>query len=125
MQPIALMSALLAAVVLCGATAAQAQDQFLTGDQIKAAWTGKKLFARSGSAGLLDMQLRADGTAQVSVGNMNDTGTWRVTDDGYCAKWQRIRQGAEACFKVMKRGDRTYTVGSDGAITSEVLRVSE
>ncbi|HYF42032.1 MAG TPA: hypothetical protein VEA35_06240 [Ramlibacter sp.] len=116
-------SAVLAVGIMVFSPWAIAQDEVLTGDQIKAAWSGKKLFIRSTTSGLLDLSLHADGTAAFSVGNFSDTGTWRTTDNGYCAKWQKLRQGAEACFKVIKRDGKTLTLDEAGKVTGEVLRV--
>jgi hypothetical protein len=67
---------------------AWAQDQAMTGDQVKAA------------------RMRADGTSEVAVGNMKDTGVWRITDNGYCNTWKTIRSGREGCFTVVRRGDK-------------------
>ena len=93
-----------ALAVLSGAGSVLAQEQPLTGDEIRSAMVGKKLFARAGTGGLLDLVMRADGTAQIAIGNMTDTGTWKMTDKGYCATWQKIRAGQERCFTVVRRG---------------------
>lgn len=104
---------------------AQAQDQPVTGDQIKAMWVGKKVFGRSTTGGLLDFYLKADGTSAVSVGNLNDTGTWRPTPTGYCATWQKIRAGEERCFTVVNRGGKMLVLNPDGSVGTEVIKVSD
>ena len=114
------------AVMLAATVApAMAQDQPMTGEDIRRAWVGKKVFGRSTTGGLLDMHLRADGSAQVAVGNMTDSGAWRTTDSGYCAKWQKIRAGEERCFTVVKRGDKVLVINPDGSVGTEILRVTD
>jgi uncharacterized membrane protein len=112
-----------ALVAVVQATGVQAQDEIWTGEQIRAAWSGKKIFSRSPTAGLVEVRFNADGTAHVSAGGGSDSGTWRVTDKGYCLKWKQMRAGEERCFGVVKRGDKVLTLGPDGAVTSEVIRV--
>lgn len=102
---------------------AQEAEQIVTGEEVRRLWVGKKVFARSPTAGLLDFHMRADGTTQLAMTNMNDTGTWRPTDTGYCATWQRIRAGQERCFTVVKRGGTIYVLNPDKSISVEVLRV--
>lgn len=115
----------LAAAVVASAPIAQAQDaeQTVSGEEVRRLWVGKKIFARSPTSGLLDFHMRADGTTQLSMTSMNDTGTWRPTETGYCATWQRIRAGQERCFTVVKRGGTTYVLNPDKSISVEVLRV--
>ena len=111
--------------IVASASIALAQDaeQVVSGAEVRQLWVGKKIFARSPTAGLLDFHMRADGTTQISMTNMNDSGTWRPTETGYCATWQRIRSGQERCFTVVKRGGTTYVLNPDRSISVEVLRV--
>ena len=117
----ALMGAVVASILM--APVAFAQDQAMTGEQVKAALVGKKVFGRSSSAGLVDFFMRVDGTADVAVGNMTDTGVWRITDNGYCTTWKKIRPGQERCFTLVKRGDKTLILNPDGSVGTEILRV--
>lgn len=105
------------------ASAAFAQDQAMTGEQVKAALVGKKVFGRSTTGGLVDFHMRADGTSDVAVGTMTDTGVWRITDNGYCTTWKKIRPGQERCFTVVKRGDKTLILNPDGSLGTEILRI--
>ena len=114
-----------ALAVLFGAGSVLAQEQLLTGDEIRSAMVGKKLFARAGTGGLLDLVMRADGTAQIAIGNMTDTGTWKMTDKGYCATWQKRRAGQERCFTVVRRGSSLVIFNPDQSVSAEVLRVSD
>lgn len=117
----ALVGALVASIFM--APAAFAQDQAMTGEQVKAAMVGKKVFGRSTSGGLVDFYMRADGTSEVAVGNMTDTGVWRTTDNGYCTTWKKIRPGQERCFAVVKRGDKMLILNPDGSVGTEILRI--
>ena len=112
-----------AALLAAACSAAQAQDQTLTGEDIRKAWVGKKVFARSPTGGLTDFFLYADGTAQVATSTVSDTGKWRPTDTGYCATWQKIRAGQERCFSVVRRGSTVYVINPDNSISAEILRV--
>jgi hypothetical protein len=117
------VSLLTLGAALLASAPAQAQDTAWTGEQIRANWSGKKLLFRS-TAGLTEMRMRADGGADVVAANgMSDTGQWRVNDKAYCVKWQKFRSGEERCFGVIQRGDKVHTVGPDGAITAELVRV--
>ncbi|HSH91778.1 MAG TPA: hypothetical protein VK996_17470, partial [Ramlibacter sp.] len=104
---------------------ASAQDTLMTPDEIKTQWIGKKLFARSGTAGLIDFTMRADGSADVSGNNLADTGTWRLSSDGYCATWKKIRAGQERCFTVVKKGAVATVLNPDKSVSAEILRVSD
>ena len=119
----AVVRCLAAALFVSALACAHAQDRPLTGEEIRQAWVGKKVFARSATGGLMDFHMQADNTAQVSVGNLNDTGTWRTTDKGYCASWKTIRAGQERCFSVVMRGSTLYVLNPDNSINAEVLRV--
>ena len=106
-------------------TPAHAQDQTVSGEEIKTTWVGKKIFARSSKGGLIDLYLRADGTSEVSVGKMIDTGTWRPTETGYCAKWQKIRAGEERCLNVVDRGGKLLVLEPDGSLNTEIIRIGD
>ena len=118
----------LSALLMCAAmfnlsTPAQAQDQAVSGEQIKATWVGKKVFARSAKGGLVDFYLKADGTSEVSTGRITDTGTWRPTEKGYCATWKKIRAGEEACFHVVNRDGKLLVLNTDGSLSTEIIRL--
>jgi uncharacterized membrane protein len=111
------------AALLAVPFAAQAQETPLTPAEIKAAWVGKKVFARGANGSMLDLHMNADGSAAVAVGNFSDTGTWKLSDSGYCATWKRIREGKEACFTVVRRGNTVYILNADKSVNGEVLRI--
>jgi uncharacterized membrane protein len=114
---------ILIAALLALPFAVQAQDKPLTPAEIKAAWIGKKLFARAANGNMLDLHMNSDGSAALTVGNFSDTGTWRLSDSGYCATWKRLREGKEACFTAVRRGSSVYILNADQSINGEILRV--
>jgi hypothetical protein len=114
------------ALSLCAvAASAFAQDQLVSPDEIKAKWVGKKVFARSAAGQLADFVMMADGSASVSVANFSDTGTWRLWEKGYCARWQKIRAGTEACLTVVRRGGDMFVLNPDGSVNSQILSIPE
>ena len=102
---------------------ASAQDALMTPEEIKTQWVGKKIFARSPTAGLMDFAMRVDGSADMSSSNLADTGTWRLSPDGYCATWKKIRNGQERCFTVVKRGAVATVLNPDKSVSAEILRI--
>lgn len=121
-----LLAALLTGAALLNLSApVQAQDQMVSGEQLKTMWVGKKVFARSAKGGLIDLYLKADGTSQVAVGKMVDSGTWSPTETGYCATWKRIRAGEERCFKVVNRDGKLLVLEPDGSLSTEILKVMD
>ena len=115
---------LLSFALAAGWTAAHAQDVPVPPEEIKSKFVGKKLFSRSMTNGALaDFVMHADGTATVSASpNFNDTGKWWLNDTGYCTKWTRMRQGQEACFRIVRRGSELLILDSDGKVSSQILR---
>ena len=114
---------ILVASLLAVAFAVQAQETPVTPAEIKATWIGKKVFARGANGSMLDLHMNVDGSAAVAIGNFSDTGTWKLSDSGYCATWKRIREGREACFTVVRRGNSVYILNADKSVSGEVLRI--
>ena len=109
---------------LLAAISAHAQDEVFTPEDIKAKLVGKKLFTRGSNGILADYVMFPDGTSSLSAStNFSDTGTWRLDDKGYCAKWKKIRNGAEACFTIVRRGPTVYVLNADGSVSGEILRM--
>lgn len=69
------------------------------------------------------MTFDADGKVSFSLGDFSDSGQWRVVDNGYCARWTRIRNGEERCFTVVKDGGTYRVFGPDGAPSGTIHRV--
>ena len=90
------------------AAGAQAND-FLKPEEIKSLLVGKKILARFSSGAVFDFQMNEDNTTSTSLGG-GDVGKWRLSDDGYCTSWVKIRKGAEVCVRVSKRSFGQYVV---------------
>ena len=106
--------------------ALHAQDATLTPQEIQSAWVGKTVVALIGggpSAGkTIEFQLKPDGQAELG-GALFDAGTWRLSAEGYCATWKKIRSGQEGCFTVVRRGADTQVLNLDGSLNSTVTLV--
>lgn len=98
---------------LCTFSTAFASD-FLKPEEVKQLMVGKKILARAPNGSMFDFQMNEDGSASTSAAG-GDTGKWRLNDEGYCVTWQKIRKGAEMCFKVTKRSlGQHFVIYPDG-----------
>lgn len=65
--------------------------------------------------------VNADGTVVIR-GGLNDSGQWRLWEQGYCTSWRRMRQGAERCFTLDRTADGRYRIYKpDGAVSMTIL----
>ena len=107
-------------------TSVLAQNGNASPQEIEKAWVGKTVVgtvATGPTAGrMLEMRLRADGTAEVS-GAANDTGIWRLSEQGYCATWKKIRAGQERCFTVQRQGNDWRVVNPDGSLNTTISQI--
>lgn len=53
--------------------------------------------------------VNADGTVRIE-GGLNDSGRWRLSDNGYCVTWNRMRHGVETCYVVERTPSGHYVV---------------
>jgi len=116
------MKPILGALAATLATICAAQAQTVTGAQIMADWTDKTTHATLPDGRAATLQFAKDGKITIK-GAVNDTGTWKPTETGYCTKYRELRKGAEACFKVEKAGDKyvvTNTNGSPGGTITAI-----
>ncbi len=98
---------------LCTFSTAFASD-FLKQEEVKELMVGKKILARAPNGSMFDFQMNQDFTSTTSAGG-SDTGVWRLSEEGYCVTWQKIRKGAEMCFKVTKRSlGQHFVIYPDG-----------
>ena len=110
------------ALVLAGAFAplALAAATPVSPAEIKATFgTGKPFTASSTTGGAsFTFVFKADGTATQTSKGANATvitGTWRVSDKGYCSKWGA---NAEHCYTVEKNGTRYDVRDAAGHVIS-------
>lgn len=111
---------------VAGLSGALAQDVALSPQDIQANWVGKTMVGVVGSgpsAGTaVEFTMNSDGTVSVS-GAATDTGTWRLSEQGYCATWKNIRNGQERCFTVLRKGDVFQVFNPDVSLNTTVLQV--
>ena len=96
-----------------------AQEAPVSAKEIQDSWVGKDLTGTTASGARAAMRLEADGKASVSAGNANDTGTWRLSENGYCTTWKTIRAGQERCFTVVKAGELFKVLNPDGSLSGQ------
>jgi len=121
-----LTNGLILSCSLAGLSGALAQDVLLSPQDIQANWVGKTMVGVVGSgpsAGkTVEFTMNSDGTAAVS-GAATDTGTWRLSEQGYCATWKNIRRGQERCFTVLRKGTEFHVINPDGSLSTTVSQV--
>jgi hypothetical protein len=116
------LPAIILALGLLAATAAQAQDAVPVGpEEVKSALVGKVWEVELPDGQPATEHFNADGTVTIR-GGLNDRGYWRLWEQGYCTQWYRMRNGAERCFTLDKTADGKYRVYKpDGEISMTIL----
>ena len=109
--------------VALGAFAAHAQESLVTGREIQETWVGKTMTGTLPKGGAVTLRLKADGSAAVSAGTLEDTGTWRAVETGYCASWKQIRRGEERCFTVRRSGTAMTVSNPDGSLSATLTEI--
>jgi hypothetical protein len=69
--------------------------------------------------------VNADGTATIT-GGLEDSGRWRLSEDGFCTSWTKMREGGERCYTLDRTENgmyRAYKPNGELAIT--ILEVRE
>jgi hypothetical protein len=85
----------------------------LTPEQVKSEMAGYAMLAKTNQGQVFDFTMLANGTIKTdSFGG--DKGVWRLSADGYCATWDKIRAGKEACFQISKPLLNLIVHGADG-----------
>ena len=100
----------------CALFSAIAQEVAVTPKEIQDQWVGKTLVGVTANGGKVTMMLKADGAAEL-WGAVNDVGTWRVSDTGYCTTWKKIRAGQERCFTTRRSGTNITVLNPDGSVS--------
>lgn len=113
-----------AAIAVLGVLPVIAFGQTLGPKEIQEAWVGKTLNGTTGAGRSFVMKFSPDGTIEISGDAANDTGTWRLSDNGYCATWKQIRAGTERCFTVLRYGNGEMRVNNpDGSVAAHVQKI--
>jgi hypothetical protein len=93
---------------------------------IKLTWIDKTVvgtLAAGPSAGKsIEMAMKSDGTVAIN-GAVTDVGTWRLSDQGYCATWKKIRAGQERCFTVIRKGNYQEVKNLDGSLSATITEI--
>jgi hypothetical protein len=93
----------------------------LTPEQIQSDIVGHSMLGRNAQGQTFDFKMFVDGTMKTeSFGG--DKGVWRLSKDGYCATWERLRGGKEACFQVSKPLLNYLVHNPDGSITTVIKK---
>lgn len=100
-----------------------AQESLMTAKEIQDAWVGKTVLGTTANGAPVALKLHSDGTASVTAGKLSDSGTWRLSENGYCATWKVIRAGTERCFTVRKDGAKLLVMNPDGSLNSTISEV--
>jgi hypothetical protein len=106
------------AVVFASVAASYAlcQESVISPKEIQDEWVGKTLVGTTANGGKVTMVLRSDGNAELA-GAANDAGTWRVSGNGYCTTWKKIRAGQERCFTARRSGTNITVLNPDGSVS--------
>ena len=92
--------------------------QQISSDLIGKAWSGK-LYNGSPTTQVVN----SDGTIEIE-GGLNDSGHWRMSDNGYCVTWNRMRHGVEGCYIVEHTPSGHYVVRrAEGKLVMTVTSV--
>ena len=60
------------------------------------------------------------------TGGLEDSGRWRLSEDGFCTTWTRMRDQAERCYTVDRTADGMYRVYKpNGELAITILEVRE
>ena len=117
------MNQLCVSILALSCLAAQAQEQPVTSREIQDTWVGKTLLGVTVSGAPVTMKLQSDGTATLSAGKTNDSGSWRASENGYCTSWKSIRSGEERCFTARRAGTKITVLNLDGSISGHFTEI--
>jgi hypothetical protein len=100
-----------------------AQEQPVTPKEIQETWVGKTLVGTTANGAPATVRLEPDGTASLTAGSTNDTGTWRLSEQGYCTTWRSIRAAQERCFTVRRIGTTMSVFNPDGSLSGQFTEI--
>lgn len=100
-----------------------AQEAPVTPKEIEDTWVGRTLVGTTAAGAPAMLKLMPGGVAAVSAGSTNDTGTWRLSDSGYCTTWRTIRAGQERCFVVRRAGTKITVQNPDGTLSGTFTEI--
>ena len=120
------IGACMALSALVTLSSASAQDVTLTPQEIQASWVGKTVVGTLPAGSLagksIDFNLNPDASATLG-GALSDSGTWRLSEQGYCVTWKKIRAGQERCFTVVRKGAEQQVFNLDGSLSTTITQI--
>ena len=129
MKPIrqsSFLGACLALSAFVTVSSAMAQEVNVTPQEIQASWVGKTVVGTLAAGSLagkpIDFNLNPDGSATLA-GALSDSGTWRLSEQGYCVTWKKIRAGQERCFTVVRKGAEQQVFNPDGSLSTTITQI--
>jgi hypothetical protein len=103
-----------------------AQSGLLSPKDIQTTWVGKTMVGTVGTgpaAGKpIEFTMNLDGTT-VLAGVSIDTGTWRLSESGYCVTWEKLRSGQERCFTIIRKGTDYLVNNPDGSLSATITEL--
>lgn len=100
-----------------------AQEGTVSAKELQETWVGKELTGTTAAGAKASMRLEPDGKATISAGNTIDSGTWRISESGYCTTWKTIRAGQERCFTVVRTGSTFKVMNPDGSLSGQFTAI--
>ncbi len=58
-----------------------------------------------------------DGSATIKAGSFETEGSWRITDDQLCTRYNDLDDGEERCLTIFEVDDGYRIVGEDGTVS--------
>ena len=115
----AVLAALVSSLLLC--VAARAQEQALSGEEIRALIVGNTVTGPIGGR-QYDFSYQPDGNVYGTIGVDVDSGTWEISDDGvYCHEWFEHFDATRRCYRwVHAPRDRYRMVNIDAFRVTDV-----
>lgn len=82
--------------------------EVLSGEKVKEILSGNTQEGRYKTKKFYTLA-KPDGTLSAKWSNDKNTGTWRISDEGYwCRTWSSWQNGKEGCFELIHKKDNKY-----------------
>ncbi|NRG18799.1 hypothetical protein HPQ64_13995 [Rhizobiales bacterium] len=100
-------------------------NSVMTGNEIKAAVSGKRIFLKTPFGGEFPLYYQSNGKVDgsgkaVGLGRLmkpTDSGNWWVQGDKLCQKWKSWYDGKRFCFTLAERGEGTLLWTRDDGLS--------
>lgn len=116
MNPILFAAAAL--IVAASADGPRAQTAPLDAAAVQTLFSDAVGTGRAANRKTYTARYEPDGAASMRMDDysFSDTGKWTVEEGRFCAQWEKIRNGAKACWEVFARDGNDYLLkGVNGA----------